>query len=263
MARSRKSPTLRRLLKLAILVSALGFGIKALILHPLFIQLDANVVHKYEWYTTVLYYLIDGGLIDMAVFTLCYPTALYAVWKEGLKQAKSLPVAFSLVTLGKFLVNYVMTCVTEGSIRLSASVILTDLAMILTMLILELMQFWIPIAVLCVLKRRYEERVAAAALRAEMTETTPPAPVLPISRLLALRNPLQFSALLYSIILFLGLEISYHTYQLTLYRYYGETDGWLNMLVNFLTDLTFGVALYFIALLLFNRFHSRETAEET
>ena len=263
MAHFPKSPTLRRLLKLVLLASVLGFGIKALLLHPVFIQLDANVVHKYAWYTTVLYYLIDGGLIDLAVFALCYPAALFAVWKDGMKRARALPVAFSLVTVGKFLVNYFVSIVTEGAFRLSGKEILTDLGMILVMLLMELAQFWIPIAVLCRLKKRYDERVAAAALRSELTETAPPAPVLPIARLLSLRNPLQLSAFLYSVILFLGLEISYHTYQLTLYSYYGETDGWLSMAVNLVTDLAFGVALYFVALLLFNRFHSREQADET
>ncbi len=263
MAHSQKSPTLRRLLKLVLLVSVLGFGIKALLLHPVFIQLDANVIHKYAWYTTILYYLIDGGLVDLSVFAVCYPAALYAVWKDGLKRAISLPLAFSLVTVGKFLVNYLMSMLTEGAFRLSGQEILKDGGMILIMLLMELAQFWIPIAALCLLKRRYDERVAAATLRSELTETTSPAPVLPIAHLLSFRNPLQFSALLYSIIMFLGLEISYHTYQMTLYDYYGETDGWMSMLVNLMMDLAFGVALYFIALLLFNCFHSREKADET
>ena len=261
MPRSQTSPTLRRLLKLVILVAALGFGLKALVLHPLFIQLDSNVIHKEAFYTLILYYLIDGGLIDLAVFSVCYPAALYAVWKDGLKRAKALPIAFSLITLGKFLVNYIMTCVMEGSV--SADDILKDLGMILIMLLMELMQFWLPIAVLCRLKRRYDERVAAANLGYALNDVPPPAPALPIARLVSFRNPIQLSALLYSVILFLGLEISYHTYQLTLYNYYGETDGWVSMLVNVMTDLAFGVALYFVAILLFNRFHSREKTDET
>ena len=263
MARSPKSVTLRRMLKLVLLVSVLGFGIKALILHPVFIQLDSNVVYKDAWYTNVLYYLIDGGLIDLAVFSVCYPAALYAVWKDGMKRAKVVPIVFSLVTLGKFLINYFMTCIMEGSTALSVKGILRDLGLISILLLMELVQFWLPIVVLCRLKRRREEREAAIELGYALNGAASPAPVLPISRLLSFRNPLQVSAFLYSIILFLGLEISYHTYQLTLYSYYGETDGWLGMLLNLMTDLAFGVALYFIALLLFNRFHSRESANET
>ncbi len=261
MARSQTSPTLRRLLKLVILVAALGFGIKALVLHPLFIQLDSNVVHKEAFYTLILYYLIDGGLIDLAVFSVCYPAALYAVWKDGLRRAKALPIAFSLITLGKFLVNYIVSSVMEGG--LSVDDIPADLGMILVMLLMELMMFWIPIAVLCRLKRRYDDCVAATELGNVPRDSASSAPALPIARLLSFRNPLQISALLYSVILFLGLEIGYHIYQLTLYNYIGVTDGWVNMLVNLMTDLAFGVALYFIAILLLNRFHSRERTDET
>ena len=258
MARSQKSYALRRMLKLVLLVSVLGFGIKALVLHPVFIQLDSNVVYKDAWYTNVLYYLIDGGLIDLTVFSLCYPAALYAVWKDGLKRAKTVPLAFSAVTLGKFIVNYAVSCITEGSISLSAKDILSDLGMILIMLLMELVQFWAPIIVLWWLKKRYDERVAAIEHGYVSADAVAPAPALPISRLVSLRNPLQASALLYSIMLFAGMEISYHIYQLTLYSYYGETDGWLSMAMNCVTDVFFGVALYFIAILLFNRFHGRE-----
>ena len=262
MAHSQKSATLRRMLKLVLLVSILCFGIKALALHPLFIRLAANVIYKDAWYTNILYYLIDGGLIDLAVFSVCYPAALYAVWKDGLKNAKSVPIAFSLVTAGKFVANYVMTCVTEGSFVISGRDLLVDLSMIIPMLLLELLQLWAPIVVLARRKRHYDEQTAAAVLGHTSHGEGACASVLPITRLLSLRNPLQLSALLYSLILFVGLEVSYHTYQLTLYNYYGETDGWLGMLLNLMTDLAFGVALYFIAILLFNRFHNRESASE-
>ena len=71
MSAKNNTPTVRRMLKTVFLTAALGFGIKALLLHPLFIQLASNVAYQNTWYTNILYYLIDGGLIDLAVFAVC------------------------------------------------------------------------------------------------------------------------------------------------------------------------------------------------
>lgn len=260
MVQTQKSPAVRRMLRLVLLAAAIGFGVKALILHPIFIQLDANIVYKYAWYTTVLYYLIDGGLIDLSVFAVCYPASLYAVWKEGIKGAKSVPIAFSLITLGKFLVNYIVNTVMDGALP-DPDDFLADIPMILAMLALELIQYGLPILLLCLLKKRYDERVETSELRSELTETEAPAPVFPFARLVSFKNPLQLSALAYSLIVFLGLEIGYHIYQLTLMNLYGATDGWANMLINLLTDLVLGVVLYFVAILLFTRFFNKEQKE--
>ena len=94
MSAKNNTPTVRRMLKTVFLTAALGFGIKALLLHPLFIQLASNVAYQNTWYTNILYYLIDGGLIDLAVFAVCYPATAYAVWKDGLKASRPVVTAF-------------------------------------------------------------------------------------------------------------------------------------------------------------------------
>ena len=75
----RKKKNTAYTLWITLLVAGLGFAIKALILHPIYIQLATNVSHMNKIYTTILYYLIDGGLWDLAVMAVCYPAAVCSV----------------------------------------------------------------------------------------------------------------------------------------------------------------------------------------
>ncbi len=261
MASSKNTPAVSRILKLVTLVAALGFGIKAIILHPLYIQLASNITYLNAWYTNILYYLIDGGLIDLAVFAVCYPATAYTVWKDGLKASRPVIAAFSLITLCRFLLNYIMSALTDTGIP-DIDEFLRDLPPILMMLALELLQYAIIIALICLASRRYENRVHNAALRAELTETETPAPVFPFVKLLSLKNPLQFTAFFTSVLLFLSREVGYHVYEITLYVNFGSTDGWADMLVNLIGDAVIAVLIYFAAILLLPRFHSKESDSE-
>ena len=62
--------------------------------------------------------------------------------------------------------------------------------------------------------------------------------------------------------IFLTREISYHVYELTLLNNFGSTDGWADMLVTLLADVAVGILLYFAAILLLPRFHSREAVTD-
>ncbi len=261
MAQSKSSPASRRMIKPVVLVAALGFGIKSLILHPIYIQLASNISYLDAWYTNILYYLIDGGLIDLGVFAVCYPATVYAVWKDGLKESRRIITAFSLITLCKFLLNYIMSALTDTGIP-DLDEFFRDLPPIFLMLLLELLQYAMIIAILWLAKRRYESRLNASALQAELTETEAPAPVLPFVKLFSLKNPLQFTAFLTSVILFLSREVGYHVYQITLYVNFGSTDGWADMLLNLIGDMVIGVLIYFAAILLLTRFHSKERDSE-
>ena len=258
MAVNKNMPTVRRMLKTVFLVAALGFGIQSLILHPVFIQLASNVAYKNTWYTTILYYLIDGGLIDITVFAVCYPATAYAIWKEGLKASRPVTVTFSLITACRFLLNYVMSCLTDTGFP-HVDEFLRDLPPILLMLFLELLQYAIVIALIVLASKRYESRMTAAELRRGLTEEKLPAPVFPFTKLVNFRNPLQFTAFWTSVILFLSRELGYHIYELTLYLNFGSTDGWADMLLNLLGDLALAVLVYFAALLLLPRFHSKDS----
>ena len=248
-------------LALTLLVAGLGFAVKALLLHPLYIQLATNITHMNGWYTTILYYLIDGGLIDLAIIAVCYPAAAYAVWFKGLKGGKRVITAFTLLTLGKFVANYIMDILTySGLPRLNE--FLTDIPPILLMLVLELVPYAAVVAVTAVAKARFDRMAELAAYESELTETTKPAPILPFAKLVSLRNPLQLASFVGALAIFLTREVSYHVYQITLLNNFGSTDGWADMLVTLLADAALGILIYFAAVLLLPHIHSKESSKE-
>ena len=252
----RKKSAASYLLALTLLVAGLGFGIKALLLHPVYIQLANDALHKYTWYTAVLYYLIDGGLIDLAVIAVCYPAAAYAVWQKGLKGSRKIILAFTLLTVAKFVANYVMDILTYSGLP-TLKEFLGDIPPILLMLILELVPYAMVLTVAAVATTRYNRKAELASYQAELTETATPAPVLPFAKLVSFRNPIHLASLVGAVAIFLSRQISYHVYQITLYVNFGSTDGWLDMFVTLMADAVLGVLLYFAAILLLPHFHSR------
>lgn len=257
----RKKKTTSYTLWITLLAAGLGFALKALILHPVYIQLATNVSTMNAWYTTVLYYLIDGGLMDLAIIAVCYPATAYSVWRRGLKGSKSVVLAFTLLTTGKFVANYVMDILTySGLPRMNE--FLTDIPLILLMLVLELIPYALTVAAVALAKKRYDGKAELAAYQSELTQTAAPAPVLPFKSLFSLRNPLQLAASVGALAIFLSRQISYHVYEITLYLNFGSTDGWADMLVTLLADAALGVLLYFAAILLLPHYHSKESSAE-
>lgn len=261
MAQSKNPPVIRRMTALVFLVAALGFGIKAVALHPLYIQLASNVAHQNTFYTALLYYLIDWGVLDLAIFAVCYPVTAYAVWRTDLKTARPVISVFAAVTVCKFPLNYLVSCMTDTGFP-DGDELLRDLLPILLMLVLELLQYAIVIALACLGRKRYDSRVNRAEIESQLKETTPPAPVFPFVKLISLQNPLQFTAFWTSVILFISREAGYHVYQITLYANFGSTDGWADMAITLFSDLAVSVLVYFAALLLLPRIHRGESPTE-
>ena len=257
----RKKKTTPYTLWITLLVAGLGFALKALILHPIYIQLATNVTYMNGWYTTILYYLIDGGLLDLAVIAVCYPAAAYAVWCRGLKGSKHVILAFALLTSGKFVANYVMDVLTYSGLP-TLNEFLTDIPLILLMLVLELIPYALTIVAVAWAKKRYDSKSELAAYRSELTETAAHTPPLPFKKLFSLRNPLQLAAFVGAVAIFLSREISYHVYQITLLNNFGSTDGWADMLVTLFADVALGILLYFAAILLLPHYHSKESSAE-
>ena len=250
----RKKKSTSYALRLTLLVAGIGFAVKCLLVHPAYILLGNDITHMNAWYTAVLYYLIDGGLWDLAVIAVCYPATVYTVWRRGLKGSIDIIWMFISLTAGKFVLNYVMDILTySGLPRLDE--FLTDIPVILIMLVVELIPYALAVAVIARAKTRYDRKVEEASSR--LTETAAPAPALPFAKLFSLRNPLQLASFVGALAIFLSREISYHVYQITLYTNFGYTDGWADMLVNLLADAAIGVLLYFAAVLLLPRFHAR------
>ena len=245
-------------LRLTLLVAGIGFAVKCLLVHPIYILLGNDVVHMNAWYTALLYYLIDGGLWDLAIIAVCYPATVYSVWKKGLKGSRGVILTFTLLTAGKFVLNYVMDVLTySGLPRLDE--FLSDIPIILVMLVVELIPYALAVSAIAVAKNRYDRKAEEATYRSQLTETEVPALALPFRKLLALRNPLQLASFAGALAVFLSREISYHVYEITLFVNFGYTDGWLDMAVTLLSDIVISTLIYFAALLLLPHIHSKET----
>lgn len=250
MSKTKRPTTISAMLLIVTLTAALGFGIKALLLHPLYIRLASDIVYRDAFYTNILYYLIDEGLWDMAVFAICYPATAFAVWRTGLRSSSSIILSFSLITFCKFPINYLVSCLTHTGFP-DGKEFLRDLPPILTLMVLELLQYALVIGMTVFFTRRYAQRVAKADVTLGQRDTSAPSPVFPFVRLVSFENPLQLTALGTALLLFISRELSYHVYELTLYVNFGSTDGWADMLLNLFADVSLGILVYFLALLCF------------
>ena len=109
-------------------------------------------------------------------------------------------------------------------------------------------------------KREYLE--ACAIL--EGKTVAPAEPLLPFIRLLPFKNPLQRSAFYMALTVFLLRFAGHQIYQMTLFLQTGRSDGLLIMVLDLISDIFIGVILYFVAMLLMNRFHRKDSeGEET
>ncbi len=254
-------PIVRRMCRLTVLVSAICFAVSSFVLAPVYIQFASDIVYAEAWWVYLLYYLTEEGLMDLAVFAVCYPAALYAVWQAGLKQSIRIPIAFSLITLAKFIVNFFMTSLVDGALPDITEVLHFDLPYIGALYFLEILQYGLVILLTLLVKRRYERRRAVSEAEALLTETgsAPSSRTLfSFTRLLSVKNPVQLSALLMAALIFAVRVIMHQIYQYTLYITGGYTDGLFVMALDLISDLFIAVILYFAALLLISRFHRKD-----
>ena len=258
------SAAVRRMFRLTVLVASIGFALGSFILSPLYIMFASDVVYADAWWVFVLYYLTEESLLDLAVFAVCYPAAIYAVWQAGLKRAIRVPVAFALLTLGRFVVNFVMTTITDSALPSLEDFLTFDLPYIGALYLLEILQYILVIALAILVKHRADrkrEYLEACAILEGKT-IAPAAPLLPFHRLLALKNPLQRSVFYMALTVFLLRFASHQIYQLTLFFETGSSDGLLIMALDLISDVFIGFILYFVAMLLINRVYLKDAAAE-
>ena len=257
-----KSLSVRRMRRLTVLVSALCFGLTSFVLAPVYLHFAPDILYADTWWVNLLYYLTEEGLLDLVAFAVCYPAAIYAVWRAGFKGALKVPVAFALMTLGKFVVNYFMTSIVDGALPGISEFLSFDLPYIGVMYLLEMAQYAAVIFLALRIKARHERRLAEAELTGNGGVT---AASFTFDRLLSLKNPVQRAAFFSAILLFAVRVVMHQIYQYTLYVTSGYTDGVVAMVLELFADLFVGVIVYFAALLLLARFARKdaETAAET
>lgn len=252
----------RRMLRFTLIVAAIGFCLKAAVLHPIYTRFASDVAFRDAWWVLVLYYLTEGGLCDLVVFGLCYPASLYAVWSAGLKGAASVPAAFAGLTVFKFLLNFVVSAITDSALPQFSNFFLYDfLPIILPMILLELLQYALMLAVIAFWRNRYQNRLLLSEAAAELGRNIPaPAPVFPFTRLVSIKNPIQGTALLSALVLLIGRVAMHQIYQYAQFINSGYTEGLLIMVVDLLSDIFISVLFYFAYLILIPRFHEKATA---
>ncbi len=258
-----KRLSVRRMCRLTVLVSALCFGLTSFVLAPVYLHYAPDILYADTWWVNLLYYLTEEGLLDLLAFAVCYPAAIYAVWRAGFKGALRVPVAFTLITLGKFTVNFFMTSIVDGALPGISEFLSFDLPYIGAMYLLEMAQYAAVIFLTLRIKARHERRLGEAEL---LKGSAPvPAASFTFDRLLALKNPVQRAAFFTALLLFAVRVAMHQIYQYTLYVTSGYTDGIVAMVVELFADLFVGVIVYFAALLLLARFARKDadTAADT
>ncbi len=265
MSTSTPAPSLRRPFRFTLLVASIGFLLNYAVLTPIYIRFVSDIAYQNAWWVAVLYYLTVEGLLDLAVFALCYPATVYAVWRAGIKRSLGLSLAFVGLTLFKFILNFFMTGITEGALPDIEEFLAGDLPMILGMFLLEVLQYVLIIAVTAFIRgrcRRNERIIAGMKLlpEVERVEIEPHAPAFPITQLFSLKNPIQLAAFLATLVVFVGRSGMHLVYQITLYINFGSSDGWVIMLIDLISDLVIAGIMYFVYLLLLPAFHRRDEA---
>ncbi len=258
--------SLRRVFRLILLVAAVGFGLKAFLLSPIYVRFASDVAFKDAFWVDILYFLTDGGFLDLAVFAVCYPATLYVIRFGGLKETIRVPIAYASLTFGKFIANYVVDSLVEGALPRIEEVLSFDLPFILGMYALEMLQYILVILIALLVRRLYENRVRVAAgmallPRTQRVDYPRPPEDFPFTQIYTRRNALQRGALLSSAVVTLGRIIMHLVYQITLFVGFGSSEGWVVMLIDLVGDLIIGAVFYFVALLIMMNLRQKEPAE--
>ena len=254
----------RSMRRFTLLVAGIGFALCSLLLTPIFIRYATDVAFQDSWWVYVLYCLTDAGLLELAVVVLCYPATLYAVWRLGFKAAAPVPGTFALLTLAKYVVNFLLPALTyEGTFPSAEEFWGFDLPIMLANYGLEMLQFAMVILITLLVRRSFIRKTWMQQIResdgqGDMDLSEPDTgDLFTFSRVLGLRNHAQVSALFLAVVISFMRILMHQIYQFTLY-FNGGTEGLLVMLTDLFLDLFIGVTAYFAALLLFARFRRKE-----
>ncbi len=255
----RARDVVRRMRRITLMATAIGFGLYALILSPIYLRFSSDITFQNAWWVQILYYLTAENVCDLVVFAVCYPASLYAVWMVGIKRAMSIPVCYSLMTVLKFVLNCVVSYITDSALPQLSDFFYHDfLPIILPMVLLELLQYIIMLVIIGVWRHRYENRLLLSEAAAELgRDIPPPKPAFPFVRLVNVKNPVQGTAFLSALVLLIGRVAMHQIYQYALYITSGYTDGLVVMLIDLISDIFIAVLFYFAFLLLLPRFHEK------
>ena len=234
------------------------YGLYALVLAPIYTQLSADVVYQDHIITIILAYLLPA--LDICVYVGVYAAVIYAIWRGGVGKAWRAPVAFVLLTLGKYLLNFFMTCLTDGGFPSFSSFVEDDLVIMGEAFLLEMLQFGLVVLIASVIrhKRVTKHQLAMLSERHPVDERVL---AFPMKGMLSAKNPVQWATFWTAIVLLVGRVYMHLVYQLALLVYNGETDGLAVILFDLGSDLLIAGGAYFVMILLLSYFDRKDVEE--
>ena len=238
---------IRRMQTCVLMLAGICYGLYALVLAPIYTQLSANVVYQDALVTIILSYILP--ILDLLVFVGIYPTVIYAIWRGGFRKAWSVPLIFVMLTLGKYILNFFMTCLTDGGFPGFDIFVEDDLPIMGQSLFLEFLQLALVVLIATLVRRRrllrHEEKMLLTA-----NPTDERSLAFPIKKLMSYQNPVQWTAFWSSVVMLLARWYMHAVYQLALLVFNGEADSLTIIIVDFSTDLLIAVMDYFVMILL-------------
>lgn len=181
-----------------LIVSFVCFSLYSIAFLPLYLTLNADILYQNEIITIVVYYLMKAAeLIGMVISTAIIIYSLYLI---QIKETINLCLIFTVVTLYKYITNYVVTAIISGGISLTfykdMNFISTIISVFLEALLLFLIVFFSH-KIINNIKKRYKiSRIAAKKAGVEAMDYR--SLFFPFQKLLNRKNPIQNAALLCS-----------------------------------------------------------------
>ena len=229
--RLRRALYLIEALALVLLYAAYSF-----LLSPLYAAAVSNVAVADTVLPELLYYL--SRIVELLAISVSYAVMIFGIWKFSLSQIALSPVIFILATLFKYGANLAVSWIIAGGV---SEIWVWDLVNLLFYTALEAIQLAIVlIAVNSVLKKQKKRDRLLAGTGKESV-------VYPFRGLYDKSNCLMRSAMLSAVIVFvskiLGVLIN-DVYAILSAGLPQEGSTVILMLVNYLSNLIFGVICY-------------------
>lgn len=248
----------RRMMLWTMIVSAVGVTLYSVVLAPLYTSIANDYMYASTVWPTVLYVLLQS--VEPVVFLFVYPAVIYALWRGGLKGARGTLIVFGSCTLVKYVINFLVTSISEGGLPSASAFWSNDVPLIGGMIFLELLQHGLVTLVVWLWIRSYRRVFPWPAHDVPSAKGFMEArgDVLPFGRLPALRNPLMLASLSAMIIMMLGRLCNHLIYPLTLIVYNGWSYSWTVILTDVIIDLAVCALGYLFSLWLLTSFDRRE-----
>lgn len=213
-------------------------------LTPLYFNLNVNTLYSGGPLTVTLEYLMD--FFDLISFTSVYSTVIFTLVFTEKKISTVISLSYVALLIIKIPLRIFMNIPLLGSIG-DKNDIIGDLLLLSFYFLLELAQFLTVLLASSFVAKSY--RAAVDAIRAKKKEE--PEEILPIKKMLNWYNPLLRSGIIMGIIIiaFKFLSRLVADIEAGLPSSFGEV---LIIIVNYLSDAVYGLAAYFIAILIFN-----------